>query len=1096
MVAPLKISARVEIDSAQAKQGAAVAASAVDTIGAAAERNTTKVQALINASVGIGGGAANRNIREWTGALAMQGKSLDELRAKYNPLFATISQYKAAQMEIRTLHAQGVLSTNEMTAAIQRQRQATLASIDAIKGRNSLMRGGRDAEAGFRRQNLGYQVFDIGQGLSSGMPMGMITAQQLPQIAQIYAGQGGGIKALLADIGSLARGAVTAVGAMPLAIGVAGAAAILYDKNVSSAAAKAERALEKHEQALERIKALFDQSGSGAERYGQRVQSAISFAERSDRKALEDALAGQTQAAGRELLNAVPRSSGAAMNNLYGPYLAAVQKFIAEARQGRGDIAAFNDEVNRIANANQADERVQRIGQRLLETTKAASDTASKIKELNDEFARTSMLTARTDAALTMTKYRIENADALTAIRRMNEAELGGIGARSPNELADAARARVRAEPVNPQESVQVRTARENAAATLARAQAERSLLDAAEQRNRQLDNSLASQQLELSLIGQAIGERERLRMQFRLESELRAEAARNNVRADEAELERVKALSAEYGRLAEQIVAKNALDEQDRELASLRVRQALLGQSEEVRAKAIGQLQTEQRLREMGISLGSREADQYRQKAELIAKQNAEIGKQEVAWDKVRGTAESSIDTIFDKFSEGDFGGALEDVAKDWSKTILQLGGANPMKNGLLGTNHETLDDIGGIGGMVSKLFGGGMSTGAMSVTAATVNVNGGIAAGVPSLLGNPANDNVASALPTSAGSALSFVGNYKRGVDARLTDILDTAAQKFPGYKVDAMSGFRPGDPRFHGKGLATDVQLTDLVSGKLLGNYQDAASFSTYERFAQTARAVQMAKYPELADKFRWGGYFGGGKGKYGALDTMHFDLGGAGMAGGSWDAGLNAKQAALWPGIESKGNAAVAALDKLAGQSNVAASGLGTLGAGMDKFGSALTNAGAGGGNQGGGGFLSSIFGMLFSPQYRIASSGGVGLYAKGGIADRPSIFAEAGAEAAVPLPDGRTIPVTLNVRQSNRNAGQGGGMPSSGSNVSIHIQNYSGADIRQEETTDSRGNRQVTMVVGEQGAAAVKQRGNPLRKAIQSDFSVRPRGVAR
>ena len=38
------------------------------------------------------------------------------------------------------------------------------------------------------------------------------------------------------------------------------------------------------------------------------------------------------------------------------------------------------------------------------------------------------------------------------------------------------------------------------------------------------------------------------------------------------------------------------------------------------------------------------------------------------------------------------------------------------------------------------------------------------------------------------------------------------------------------------------------------------------------------------------------------------------------------------------------------------------------------------------------------------------------YAKGGIANDPtghSVFGEAGPEAAVPLPDGRSIPVTLN-----------------------------------------------------------------------------------
>jgi hypothetical protein len=45
-----------------------------------------------------------------------------------------------------------------------------------------------------------------------------------------------------------------------------------------------------------------------------------------------------------------------------------------------------------------------------------------------------------------------------------------------------------------------------------------------------------------------------------------------------------------------------------------------------------------------------------------------------------------------------------------------------------------------------------------------------------------------------------------------------------------------------------------------------------------------------------------------------------------------------------------------------------------------------------------------------------------LFAKGGIARTASIFGEAGAEAAVPLPDGRTIPVTLS-RDSANDSGE-------------------------------------------------------------------------
>ncbi|MBO9631171.1 MAG: hypothetical protein J7516_17340, partial [Shinella sp.] len=256
-----------------------------------------------------------------------------------------------------------------------------------------------------------------------------------------------------------------------------------------------------------------------------------------------------------------------------------------------------------------------------------------------------------------------------------------------------------------------------------------------------------------------------------------------------------------------------------------------------------------------------------------------------------------------------------------------------------------------------------------------------------------------------------------------------------QFPGYKVDAMSGFRRGDPRFHGKGLATDVQLTDLASGKLLGNYQDPASFSTYERFAQTARGVQMRDYPELADKFRWGGYFGGPKGKYGAMDTMHFDLGGAGMGGGSWENGLNAKQQALWPTAQSNG--AVAQLDKLAKASGDATINLGELGKGVGSLGSTLQSIpqamlASGGGT----GIFAGLskFGMsLFSSSGQFASAwmkGGIGLYADGteGAPGGLSMVGERGREF-VNLPRGsQVIPNhrTESMIAANRNSGGGGG----------------------------------------------------------------------
>jgi hypothetical protein len=64
-------------------------------------------------------------------------------------------------------------------------------------------------------------------------------------------------------------------------------------------------------------------------------------------------------------------------------------------------------------------------------------------------------------------------------------------------------------------------------------------------------------------------------------------------------------------------------------------------------------------------------------------------------------------------------------------------------------------------------------------------------------------------------------------------------------------------------------------------------------------------------------------------------------------------------------------------------------------------------------------LAGLFGPAALPGGQVSpaiasliSGGAGGLFARGGIADRPSIFGESGPEAAVPLPDGRRIPVDL------------------------------------------------------------------------------------
>lgn len=135
--------------------------------------------------------------------------------------------------------------------------------------------------------------------------------------------------------------------------------------------------------------------------------------------------------------------------------------------------------------------------------------------------------------------------------------------------------------------------------------------------------------------------------------------------------------------------------------------------------------------------------------------------------------------------------------------------------------------------------------------------------------------------------------------GADKRLYKIIEETSKYLPdGWRVEIYSGYRKGDRRFHGKKMAIDIALYD-PKGNRLENYQTPETFKTYEVFAKKAREVQQKLYPELNKKFAWGGYFSGTLGKtYGAMDLMHFDIGGTRGKAGSFDKGLLKNAVKQW------------------------------------------------------------------------------------------------------------------------------------------------------------------------------------------------------
>ncbi|NTA16003.1 phage tail length tape measure family protein [Agrobacterium tumefaciens] len=232
---------------------------------------TTSMQDRINSMVGIGTTAA----KEWNGVLADQQKELDRLRAKYSPLFATISNYKNAVAEIRQAHAAGAISANEMAAAIQRERQAALASTAAIKGRNAALKATVTTSSGnsFNTANIAAQLQDIGVTAAMGMSPIQIALQQGTQLSAVLQqikdggqGVGQGLAAAFASV-------ISPLSLVTIGVIAAGTAAFQYFSTIMSEGDKSAEVL-KEQAAL--IAAV-------AERWGDAVPALRDYADQLKR---------------------------------------------------------------------------------------------------------------------------------------------------------------------------------------------------------------------------------------------------------------------------------------------------------------------------------------------------------------------------------------------------------------------------------------------------------------------------------------------------------------------------------------------------------------------------------------------------------------------------------------------------------------------------------------------------------------------------------------------------------------------------------------------------------------------------------------------
>jgi hypothetical protein len=333
---------------------------------------------------------------------------------------------------------------------------------------------------------------------------------------------------------------------------------------ITNSIASAENVLKEHETAIKDIKAAWDDATKSEEQYGSRAQTSIAFTGNSDQIRLQNLLKSQLQNIPFELgFGNGSRAAAGAYQSTFGPLADAVEKFRQQALQGKGDVLAFNEEIQKIALQNPADQKLQSIANHILDVTKGATDTTGALRDLNAELQQVSVSMGGLDPAAVKALAQGYSALATLAIAsRRQAATMAGITATTPAQRAAAASASVLAEPqdysTDPTGSIRQYNAEAAAANVLASAQQE--LVNSANNRYRAVMDAVGASQIDIDVIGKSVGETELLKDNWQTYADLRAEADKNGTKFDDAQ----------YARLVKQNEALAALKQTEAEMSEL----------------------------------------------------------------------------------------------------------------------------------------------------------------------------------------------------------------------------------------------------------------------------------------------------------------------------------------------------------------------------------------------------------------------------------------------------------------------------------------------------------------------------------------------
>lgn len=194
----MRVALVMTADASGLKLGVRDATGAVKDFGDQAQTSMRKVQAAANSVAEVDkrlGVGSRQNAQARAADIAAYGRELDQLRAKYNPLFALQQTYRTQLAEVNSALKVGALNQREFANAMAATKAGFAQQVQQLRGMGSAASGffGNFNKYGTQIQGLGYQVGDLAVQLASGQRFMVAFAQQGGQALQLFGGPWGAV---------------------------------------------------------------------------------------------------------------------------------------------------------------------------------------------------------------------------------------------------------------------------------------------------------------------------------------------------------------------------------------------------------------------------------------------------------------------------------------------------------------------------------------------------------------------------------------------------------------------------------------------------------------------------------------------------------------------------------------------------------------------------------------------------------------------------------------------------------------------------------------------------------------------------------------